>query len=129
MVCSRFPFTYGRPPLKFRLWFTKDWGFGVMTPGSSNESWPVLRPFRGSELTVFPEMTSPTVADSVWRTGASAVTSTVSSSEPTASLKSSRAICLICFCTFRSRLSSAASACAAARASKSVFALASSVAA
>ena len=72
----------------------KEAGSGVTTPGSSSESWPVLRPFRGSELTVVPEMTSPTVGDSVWSRGGSAVTSTVSSSEPTASWKSSRATCL-----------------------------------
>ena len=53
----------------------------------------MLRPFRGSEFTVLPEMTSPTVADSVWRTAATAVTSTVSSTAPTSSLKSSRAVC------------------------------------
>ena len=38
-------------------------------------------------------MTSPTVADSVWSTGAWAVTSTVSSRAPTSILKSRRAIC------------------------------------
>jgi hypothetical protein len=39
-------------------------------------------------------MTSPTVADSVWSTGAGAVTSTMSSSWPTSIWKSRRAICL-----------------------------------
>ena len=39
-------------------------------------------------------MTSPTVADSVWSTGAGAVTSTMSSSWPTSIRKSRRAICL-----------------------------------
>ena len=54
----------------------------------------MLRPFKGSDWTVLPEMTSPTVADSVWRTGAWLTTSTVSSRAPTSSLKSRRAICL-----------------------------------
>jgi hypothetical protein len=54
----------------------------------------MLRPLSGSDCTVLPEMTSPTVADSVWRTGAPAVTSTVSSSAPSSILKSRRAICL-----------------------------------
>ena len=40
-------------------------GLTVIAPGSSSASWPVLRPFRGSDCTVLPEITSPTVADSV----------------------------------------------------------------
>ena len=68
-------------------------GFGVTTPGKSSESWPLLRPFSGSALSVVPEMTSPTVADSVCRTGDTPVTSIASSSVPTSSLKSTRRIC------------------------------------
>ena len=49
-----------------------------MVPGSSSASWPVLRPFSGSDCTVLPEITSPTVVDSVCRIGEAAVTSTVS---------------------------------------------------
>jgi hypothetical protein len=52
-----------------------------------------LRPFRGSDCTVLPEITSPTVADSVCSVGAWPTTSTMSSSAPTSILKSSRAIC------------------------------------
>ena len=40
-----------------------------MVPGSSSASWPVLRPFSGSDCTVSPEMTSPTVVVSVCRIG------------------------------------------------------------
>ncbi len=68
-------------------------GFGVIAPGSSSASWFGLRPFSGSDCIVCAEMTSPTVAVSVCRTGDSAVTSTVSSSPPTSILKSRRAIC------------------------------------
>ena len=68
-------------------------GFGVTTPVRSSESCPVLRPLSGSALSVVPEMTCPTVAVSVCSTGVSLVTSTVSSTAPSASLKSSRTIC------------------------------------
>ena len=44
-------------------------GLGVTTPGSSSESCPLLRPFNGSAVRVVPEMTSPTVAVSVWDAG------------------------------------------------------------
>ena len=60
----------------------------------SSASWLELRPFRGSDSTVRPDSTSPTVAVSVWRTGACAVTSTVSSRAPTSIFRSRRAICL-----------------------------------
>ena len=69
-------------------------GLTVTTPGSSKENCPVLRPFSGNEARVVPEITWPTVADSVCRTGDSLVTSTVSSVPPSSSLKSSRTICL-----------------------------------
>ena len=62
-----------------------------MVPGSSSASWPVLRPFSGSDCTVLPETTSPTTVDSVCRIGAAAVTSTVSCTAPTAMRKSSLA--------------------------------------
>ena len=68
-------------------------GFGETTPGSSSESWPVLRPFSGSALSVVPEMTEPTVAVSVCITGVSLFTSTVSSTAPSSSLKSRRTTC------------------------------------
>ncbi len=68
-------------------------GFGVTTPGSSSDSWPVLRPLSGSDDSVVAEMTSPTVADSVCSTGDSPVTWTFCSSPPTSSLKSKRRIC------------------------------------
>ena len=48
----------------------------------------------GATATVLAESTSPTVADSVWSTGAWAVTSTVSSRAPTSIFRSRRAICL-----------------------------------
>ena len=37
-------------------------GFGVSAPGSGSASWPELRPFSGSAVSVVPEMTSPTIA-------------------------------------------------------------------
>ncbi len=52
-----------------------------------------LRPLSGSDCTVLAEITSPTVAVSVWSTVAWAVTSTVSSSAPTSIFRSRRAIC------------------------------------
>ncbi len=70
-------------------------GRGVIVPGTSSASWPGLRPFSGSDCSVLPEMTSPTVTDCVCSTGDWPTTSTVSSSEPTSILKSSRAICLV----------------------------------
>ena len=74
--------------------FVKAPGFGVTTPGSSSDSWPVLRPFSGSPVSVAPEMTSPTVAVSVCRTGDWPTTSIICSIAPSSSLKSNRTICL-----------------------------------
>ena len=54
----------------------------------------MLRPFSGNAESVVPEMTSPTVADSVCSTCASLLTSTVSCKAPSSSLKSMRTICL-----------------------------------
>ncbi len=64
-----------------------------MVPGSSSASWPVLRPFSGSDCTVVPEMTSPTVEVSVCRIGEVPVTSTVSWIAPTDIRKSRRTTC------------------------------------
>ena len=54
----------------------------------------MLRPFSGSDCTVLPEMTSPTVGVSVCRIGETPTTWTVSCKAPTLNLKSSLAICL-----------------------------------
>ena len=84
---------YGRPLLKLRI-SVNALGFGVTTPGRSRESWPVLRPLSGSAASVEPEMTSPTVAVSVWSTCVSLETTTVSSIAPSSSLKSRRTTCI-----------------------------------
>ena len=91
LVCSRLPLTYGRAPApRIVVWAP---GFGVTEPGNRRASWLVFRPFSGSDSTVLPESTSPTVADSVCRTGDWPTTSIVSSRAPTSSLKSIREIC------------------------------------
>ena len=70
----------------------KDPGFTLTTPGSSSDNWPVFRPFSGNATTVVPEITSPTVTDSVCRSGDSPATRMVSSIAPSCSVKSSRTI-------------------------------------
>ena len=68
-------------------------GFGDTAPGSMSDSWPVFRPLSGIVFSVVPEITCPTVVDSVCKTGVSLVTSTVSAIPPSSSLKSRRTTC------------------------------------
>jgi hypothetical protein len=89
-VCSRWPFTNGRPAPVFLGW-VKLSGSVVMTPGRRRESWEKLRPLSGMFWIVVPEMTSPTTASWVWRMGATPVTSTLSATPPTCIVMSMRA--------------------------------------
>ena len=67
-------------------------GLVLIAPGISSVRLAKLRPFSGSDVSLVEVIVSPVAVDSVWRIGATPVTSTVCVISPSSIFTSTRAI-------------------------------------